>query len=119
MRINEVIKRVDELKPNAFTPDQKTMWINEVEGKVQTEILLFASPQIITYDWDADEHTELLVAPPHDNIYPSYLTAMIDFANGEYARYNNSYVMFNSQYREFMRWFALHYRPADAREAFL
>lgn len=119
MTLKEVIDRVDDFKPNAFAPAQKTAWINEIEGKAQSEVLLFAPPQIILYDWEKDQNTELLVAPPHDCIYPSYLTAMIDFANGEYGKYNNSYVMFNTQYKEFMRWFAQHYRPADAREAFI
>ena len=118
MLLTEVIDRVDGFKPNAFTPAQKTGWINEVEGKVQTEILLFAPPQIISYQWPGDQHTELLAAPPHDCIYPSYLTAMIDFACGEYGKYNNSILVFNNQYKEFMRWFAQHYRPADVREAY-
>lgn len=119
MVLREVIAQVDETKPNAFSNEQKTAWINEAEGKAQTEIFLFAPPQIISYDWDSDQNTELLIAKPHDCIYGYYLTAMIDFANGEYNRYNNSSQIFNSHYKEFMRWFALHYRPADAMEVFI
>lgn len=89
-----------------------------MEGKVQTEILLFAPPQIIRYRWATHQQAQLLVSPPHDAVYPSYLLAMIDFSNGEYGKYNNSILMFNNQYRAFMRWFAMHYRPADVREAY-
>lgn len=116
MKLHEVIERVDEIKPNAFSNDVKTAWVNECEGMVQTEVLLFASAQVFTYDWEKDQDTELLVAPPHDKLYWAYLAAMIDFANGEYNKYQNTMQMFNSSFGEFMRWFADTYRPADTHE---
>ena len=51
---------------------------------------------------------------PYDRLYLSYLYAMIDFANGEYNKYQNSMQMFNGEFSEFMRWFAGRYFPADA-----
>ena len=45
--------------------------------------------------------------------YAPYLEAKIDYANGEYEKYQNSMQMFNSFWGEFLRWFALVYRPAD------
>lgn len=119
MKLKEAIDRVDRMKPNAFSCEQKTDWINEIEGKLQTEVFLFAPPQIVSYSWDMDQDSELLAAPPHDRLYCSYLMAMVDFFNGEYNRYKNSSEFFNSQYREFMRWFAARYRPADRRELYL
>jgi hypothetical protein len=116
MRLKEVITAADEQKPNAFTNEQKTRWINDIEGKMQTEIFLFAPPQVICYTYEKDKNCELLADPPHDQIYISYLNTMIDFANGEYDRYGNTQQLFNSQYKEFMRWFAQNYRPADMME---
>ena len=84
--LKSVIDYVDEIKPNAFSNEAKTKWLNECEGLVQTEV------------------------------YWAYLTAMIDFANGEYSKYQNTMQMFNSFFGEFMRWFALNYRPADTHE---
>lgn len=49
-------------------------------------------------------------------IYPAYLEARIDFANGEYERYQNTYQLFNSFFKEFMRWYATNYNPAEAYE---
>ena len=43
MTVSQVIQAVDEVKPNAFANEEKTRWLNEVEGMVQTEVLLFAS----------------------------------------------------------------------------
>ena len=116
MKLKTAIEQADALKPNAFTNEQKTAWLNECEGLVQTEIFLWANEQIIVYDWATDQDTELLESPPHDKIYWTYLTAMIDFANGEYEKYQNTMQMFNNNYREFMRWFANNYRPADTHE---
>lgn len=158
MTLKEVIDFVDGIKPNAFSPQQKTVWLNEVEGFVQTEVFLWAIEQIITYEWyDAfsaaktyavgdlaekggkvyrcktaittpgawdgteweettlrdDKYRELLVSPPHSKVYWTYLTAMIDYANGEYDKYNNTRTMYNEDMGEFMRWFATVYRPAD------
>lgn len=113
MTIKKVIEFVDEIKPNAFSNEAKTAWLNECEGLVQTEVLLWASEEIITYDYAADKDKELLVHAPHDKLYWAYLAAMIDFANGEYDRYQNTMQVFNAYFGEFMRWFARNYRPAD------
>ena len=113
MTLSQVIQAVDEVKPNAFSNETKTAWLSEAEGMVQTQILLWASEEIITYDYGADKDAELLVQPPHDKLYPAYLEARIDYANGEYNKYQNTMQMFNEFFSEFMRWFALTYRPAD------
>lgn len=113
MVLKDLIDYVDEIKPNAFSDNTKTAWVNEAEGLVQTEVFLWASEQIITYDYETDKDKTLLVKPPHDKLYWAYLAAMIDFANGEYNKYQNTMQLFNSYFGEFMRWFALRYRPAD------
>lgn len=115
MTLKEVIDMVDVIKPNAFDEDTKTVWINEVEGYVQTEVMLLALDDVITYTWDTDKNKELLVRPPHTKIYWTYLCAMIDFANGEYSKYQNTSQMYNEFMGEFTRWFARTYRPADMR----
>lgn len=114
MTLEALIQRVDETKPNAFSNDRKTEWVNEVEGMVQTEIFLMAPVGCVQYHYDADKGAQLLVDPPHDKLYPPYLEAKIDYANGEYEKYQNTMQMFNQFYGEFMRWYATNYRPADA-----
>ena len=111
--LKSVIEYVDEIKPNAFSDAAKTQWVNECEGLVQTEVLLVAGTELISYSYDADKDKELLVKHPHVKIYWAYLTAMIDFANGEYNKYQNTMQMFNAFFSEYMRWFALWYHPAD------
>lgn len=104
MTITELIAYADAVKPNAFDTATKTIWINEIEGMVQTDVMLIASDDIVQYDADDIEET-LLVEPPHDKLYRSYLCAMIDYANGEYDRYNNAMLLFNAQYAEYAEWY--------------
>lgn len=113
MKLKDVISYVDDIKPNAFSDSTKTKWLNEIEGMVQSEIFLFAPKMFFAYEYERDKEKEMLIYPPHDKLYESYLCAKIDYANGEYDKYENTMAMFNSQYEEFKKWFATKYRPAD------
>lgn len=68
------------------------------------------APWTLTFDGTG---IELMVRPPHDKLYAAYLEAQIDFANGEYNKYQNSMQMFNGYFGEFCRWFSRNFRPAD------
>lgn len=118
MTARECLRRVDGVKPNAFSDEDKVHWLNEVEGMVQTE-LLAVDPQegsLVAYRDPGDWDKALLVAPPHDKLYPRYLAAMIDFANGEYSKYQNSMVMFNAAWDEFAKWRRRNHMPARTGE---
>lgn len=106
MKLKDCISRADALKPNAFSETDKIEWVNECEGMVQTEVwhMQPESADFTRYTAD-DMEKELLVGRPHDKIYPLYLTAMIDFANGEYNKYQNTMQMFNAMWDEYAKWF--------------
>lgn len=108
-----VLDIIDSIKPNAFSEEAKTAWINEVEGLVQTEVFLLAIEDVVQYTWPENAAATLLAKPPHDKIYWVYLSAMVDFANGEYDKYQNTMQMFNQFFGEYMRWYARTYNPAD------
>lgn len=113
MRVKEVIEYIGEIKPHPYSEKILTQWLSDCEGMVQNQVFLLAPVEQFRYEWPADEDTVLLVDSPYDKLYPSYLSAMIDYANGEYNKYQNTMQMFNSNFSEFMRWFATMYRPAD------
>ena len=108
-----VLDIIDSIKPNAFSEEAKTAWINEIEGLVQTEVFLLAVEDVVQYQWPEDSGATLLAKPPHDKTYWVYLSAMVDFANGEYDKYQNTMQMFNQFFGEYMRWYARTYNPAD------
>lgn len=47
MTLAELIAYADTVKPNAFDAATKTVWVNEVEGMVQTDVMLLDSA--VTY----------------------------------------------------------------------
>ena len=99
MTLQDCIDYVDSIEPNAYTNAQKTGWLNEVEGKVYTQLFL-----VQPYEFKQTPQTLALPAP-YDRMYSRYLQAMIHYANGEYDRYANSMAMFNEVWAEASRWF--------------
>lgn len=49
MKIGKIIDYVDGVKPNAYSEEEKVLWLNEVEGVIQTDVLLRRPEEIITY----------------------------------------------------------------------
>ena len=122
MTIGGLIDYIDRIKPNNFVTGDMIRWINEVEGRIQTEIFLIEIHEITQYDWDdtwtATQKnealaTELLVMPPYDKIYTTYLLAEIDNANGEYNRYMNTKQQFDAAFADFSRYTAQMYAPGN------
>lgn len=107
MKLWDAVEQTDAMKPNAYSNESKTAWVNEVEGQVQTEIhhVQPDAEDFVTYAYPAGQFERLLVEPPHDKLYPLYLCAMIDFANGEYAKYQNSMLLFNAAWDEYAKWY--------------
>jgi len=112
-KLCDVINRVDSIKPNAFSEQNKTDWLNEVEGAVQIEVQLLDIEDVVQYTYATDKNKTLIVPAPFDKLYWVYLSAMIDFANGEYDKYSNTMAVYNGYWGEYMRWYAENYRPAD------
>lgn len=112
--IREIIDRVDDTKPNAFSQKVKLGWIAELDGKIAADVMLMSIVDIrqLNYTHPEDLNSEPLVGFPHDGIYDAWLGAKIDFMNGEYDKYQNSMEMFNALYVNFVRWFATCYEPA-------
>lgn len=113
--IQEIIKRVDENKPNAFAPLTKMKWISDLDGKIAADVFLMDIAQIRELQYVGEEglKKEPLVSYPHDDIYDLWLEAKIDAANGEYNRYQNTMQLYNESYGNFVRWFASVYEPAQ------
>ena len=105
MTIHEVMQFADGVKPNAFEDAQKLRWLNELEGKIQTLVLHRAQKDVVEYALPRDASVELLVPKPFDKVYWMYLCAMVDFANGEYSKYQNSMEMANDAYAEYAKWY--------------
>lgn len=108
MRVSEAIKQADALRDNTLTDSVKAAWVYDIEGRV-AEIVSAEIPANVWPETDA----ELLMPYPYDNIYPLYLTAMIDYYNGESQLYFNDYTVYNAAMAEAQAWWIRHNRPKD------
>lgn len=106
------LKQVEE----THYPDSMLLqFLNEVEGKVQTEVLMIAPEDTVRYGAD-DLTSEMIVTAPHDKLYYVYLMAMIDFVNGEYDRYTNSMNLANAHITEWAAWYNRTHRRGKPEE---
>lgn len=118
MKIDKLIKLVTTLKPTAFDDEILLMWVSECEGMVLSEVHLVSVADIEPFALGADGSlpTAELTAPfPYDKLYTQYVLAQIDYANGEYTKYQNSMQMFNATYTEYVHYVAEVLAPADGR----
>ena len=109
MTIIEAINRLDKIKPNGYGQEDKIEWLSEIDGMVkQTVTDTHEGGEDISftgYDATTPLDTVLLIPSPYDSAYLDWLAAKIDFADGEYARYNNSMTRFNDTFLSFSRFY--------------
>ena len=122
MTIIEAINRIDSLKPNSFSPEDKIAWLSTLDGEIKTNIIdTHEGSEGVTfngYDTDTALDTVLLVPAPYDDIYIKWLEAQIDYANGETSRFNNSIVMYNTAYSAFQRYYNRTHMPKGQKIKF-
>lgn len=122
MTIIEAIQAVDSLKPNSYSELEKIQWLSELDGTIKAEIIdTHEDDEEITfngYDETTLLETELIVTAPYDRLYKSWLESRIDYANGDYTRYNNSVTVFNTDYLSYQRAYNSKHMPKGTKIKF-
>ena len=122
MTINEAIQAVDSLKPNGYSELEKIEWLSELDGTIKAEIIDTHEGAEDTsfngYNEQTPLEQELIVPYPYDRLYKSWLESRIDYANGDYAKYNNSVTVFNTDYLSFQRAYNRKYMPKGTKIKF-
>lgn len=116
MTVKDMLDYVDEVKQNSFSRKIKLIWLNELEYRVQTDVMLIAA-ESITYVPDDDTH-QLLVPAPWSEIYYDYLLMKLSEHLEESSEQNNRAATFDKAFTRFMRWWADTYRPANGNALF-
>ena len=115
MTILEAINRVDATKPNSYTQIEKVDWLSTLDGIIKSQIIDTheGGENIVFESYDANTllDTMLLVPAPYDDIYIRWLEARIDYANGEYSKYNNSLTAYNDAYDLYARHYNRKHMP--------
>lgn len=123
MTILEAINRVDATKPNSYTQIEKIDWLSTLDGIIKKEIIdTHEGGENIVFDvYDADTSldTVLLVPAPYDDIYIRWLESRIDYANGEYNKYNNSATAYNTAFEAYASYYNRHNMPKHTINRFI
>lgn len=101
MTVKQIIEYTDKLKPNSFDFDIKLVWINQVEGMVQSEIMKTPIDKI---EMMTGEDDVLSVGHPYSQIYSFYIISMIDFFSGDFVKYQNSSAAYNDAMKTYSKY---------------
>lgn len=122
MTIIEAINKVDALKPNTYTQSDKIAWLSTLDGLIKKHIIDTheggESVVFDGYDENTPLDTELLAESPYDSVYLTWLEAKIDYANGEFNKYNNSAVAYNTDYSAYERYYNRTHMPIGKKLKF-
>lgn len=111
-KMTEVVERVDAVKPNVYSDEDKYRWIAALDGMVSVQVMGNTLP--MTYVLPRDSDRVLLVCAPFDDVYELYVAAMIDFHNREYSNYNNTVLLFTERLDAFKAWYIRNHNPSRA-----
>ena len=106
MTAGELIQEADELRPNAYSREQKLRWLRRLDGQLRAELLeshLGAGTPELAEGYE--EATELLAPFPWgEGLYTAWLFCQIDLHNGEIQKYNQSLSLLAAAWRSLADW---------------
>lgn len=114
MTIMGAINHLDAVKPNGYKQTEKIKWLSTLDGIIKAEIIdTHEGADKVTFTGYTEKSLgeTLLVKPPYDDIYIKWLEAQIDYANGEYGKYNNSITLYNTAYDAFAKYYNRTHMP--------
>lgn len=105
MTVIEIIQKIDEIKPNTLSQEEKMRFLTTVDQTVKKQIIDNhvggESVGFAPYTDGTSLDRELLVPSPFDDIYLYWVAAQIDYWNDEIEGYNNNMGMYTNAYNEF------------------
>ena len=119
MKIIEAIDRIDGLKHNTYSHSEKVAWLSRLDAMVKRLVIdTHEGGEDVAFEGYTDSTdimTELLVPAPFDEIYIRWLEAQIDYANGEYGKYNNSILMYQTAYEGYANYYNRNHLPKSSK----
>ena len=96
MTVSQAILRADALAPNTLSQPDKCRHLAQVDQRVVCELYEYNRQAVLALPKVDEPAAELLIPAPWDEAYVYYLAAMIEYARGEIARYNEHIALFTS-----------------------
>ncbi len=123
MKIIQAINRLDALIFNTYTKPDKVAWLSGLDTMVKKQIVDIheGSEKVFFagYDDGTDLQTELLVPAPYDEMYLRWMEAQIHYHNGEYDKYNNAIILFNTAFEAYQAYYTRNHLPVVRGRRFL
>lgn len=122
MRIIDAVNALNKLKHNTYSTGEKILWLSKVDGMVKRLIIdTHEGGEMINftgYDENTPEDTELLVPAPYDTVYLRWLEAQVDYHNGEYGKYNNAIMLYNTEFQAYADDYNRSHMPLTKKSGF-
>lgn len=123
MTIIEAINSTDALKFNTYNQTEKIGWLSRLDSMVKSHIIDThqgaENTSFSGYTENTPLDTVLLVPAPYDEMYLRWLEAQIDYHNGEYDKYNNAIIMFNTAFEAYQSFYNGTHMPVQRGRRFL
>lgn len=111
MKLREAISALKKMRDVRIDDTLLFQWLSELDGMVQTEIMLAEIADVFGYSVDQYD-AQLLVLPPHDGMYLDWLMCKTAEYYGEFDRAQYHRVEFERKYKKYAAWYMNQYRPA-------
>ena len=119
MTISEALRRVDALRHNTFSQEEKIRWLAQVDSQIWEDLVCThegaEEKAFRAYDAQTPLDQQLLAPPPYDELYLHYLEAQMDYYYGEADRYNRSMGMYRAVLSAFTNFYNRTHRPLGQR----
>ena len=123
MTIREAITRLDALKFNTYNEADKVEWLSRLDSAVKLQIIDNHDGandiSFSGYDANTPDNTVLLVPAPFDEVYLRWMEAQIDYHNGEFDKFNNAIIMYNTAFDEYQKYYTRTHKPVQGGRRFL
>ena len=116
MTLMEAIGQADALYFNTFSQSEKVGWLSRLDGLIHTQILQTHEGEPAPfpgYGPDTDPDRLLLVPPPYDCMYISWLQAQMELALRETEGYNAAIQTFNAEYSAYEKDYNRNHMPKN------
>lgn len=112
----DIIRSVDEKRPNSINADSKASWLTRCDRQIFNDLIVTHEgahcmrPFCGETEMEA-EYGEMMIGEPYQAIYEYYLMAQIDLVNGDSEHYNNHMLLYNDALHNFARLWHRDHRP--------
>lgn len=114
MKLREAISALKKMRDVRIDDTLMFHWLSELDGRVQTEIMLAEIADVFGYSVDQYD-AQLLVLPPHDGMYIDWLMWKTADYYAEFDRAKYHEAQFERKYKKYAAWYMNQYRPAARR----